>query len=405
MNLKKLIENFQLFCFSMFVIIWYINESRQTGKKYAILFLIIFSAIEGLKIIKKGKIVLCKPMIAYVLFTVFCFISSIWAINPVYSISKSGRIAFGSVFLFLGFNYFLNTENGTKKLLYIIMFSGIVFAFYILKYYGIGLYFRLLLKGRRVGSDIANVNAIGLKTATSFIICIFLGLANKKKIYYLLSILPFIVSLGTGSKKILIMIVLGFFLLLNNEKGYIKNYKQLIKFIITIVLILGIAILIMKLQYFETIFNRTKVMWNSFRNADYDSNSSTGLRKAFIEKGFKSFLEHPFTGIGIGNTSYITKEVRADYLGYLHNNYIELLASVGLIGFLLYYYNYYYIIKLYLKNRKEKKTYINLVTILVVINLVVEVGYVSFSTIGVCLLLLFEYIIVHDNLQNGERNE
>ena len=56
-------------------------------------------------------------------------------------------------------------------------------------------------------------------------------------------------------------------------------------------------------------------------------------RLHYIHLGWEYFLQRPWTGYGLDCFRYL----RYAYETYSHNNYIELLFSGGIIGFVLYY--------------------------------------------------------------------
>ena len=60
-----------------------------------------------------------------------------------------------------------------------------------------------------------------------------------------------------------------------------------------------------------------------------------------IKLGINAFFDSPLLGIGIGNTRLVVlQNMGFDY--YLHNNYLEILASVGVLGAIPYYYMWFY---------------------------------------------------------------
>ncbi len=64
-------------------------------------------------------------------------------------------------------------------------------------------------------------------------------------------------------------------------------------------------------------------------------------RMGLMEKAFDTWLQHPL-GVGLDNFKVFSGV-------YAHSNYLELLASVGLIGLFLYYFCYYKFYKLIMK--------------------------------------------------------
>ncbi|MDD3267588.1 MAG: O-antigen ligase family protein, partial [Burkholderiales bacterium] len=66
---------------------------------------------------------------------------------------------------------------------------------------------------------------------------------------------------------------------------------------------------------------------------------SSRIRFEMIEVGKTLFLSKPFLGYGIGSFSIVS-----GFDAYSHNNYIELLVGLGIIGMVLYYSMIIYII-------------------------------------------------------------
>ena len=67
---------------------------------------------------------------------------------------------------------------------------------------------------------------------------------------------------------------------------------------------------------------------------------STAVRDQMRRVGLQVFKENPIVGIGFGNTYLYGVE---DY-SYFHDNYVEVLSSGGILGFIIYYGMYGYII-------------------------------------------------------------
>jgi O-antigen ligase len=92
------------------------------------------------------------------------------------------------------------------------------------------------------------------------------------------------------------------------------------------------------------------------------TNSTSGIhgdsvRESMILYGWDSFLQRPIFGWGHASFKFLFGNFFGRYV-YSHNNYIELLTNLGLIGFVYYYGFYIYIIKKIVKvpsiNMKSK---------------------------------------------------
>lgn len=66
-----------------------------------------------------------------------------------------------------------------------------------------------------------------------------------------------------------------------------------------------------------------------------DVDGSTQQRMYLMQQGIRVWMEHPFLGVGWYNYRFYN-----DAHLYAHNNYVELLASLGIVGFGLYYAMY-----------------------------------------------------------------
>ena len=203
-NIEIATKNIKIILFFAYLLVYYIFGADTEKVKYSEIILLLFMGLEFLNILKTKKIKYYIPIIIVFAFAFYCFLSNFWAINSELAIDKSKTLFILAVFLLITYNFFSNIENAENILLKIIMYAGIIFSIYIIMYYGISEYFGKLIRGERIGAEINNVNAIGLQTSISIIIAIFYGLYENNKGYFLLSIIPLIVSLGTGSRKVII---------------------------------------------------------------------------------------------------------------------------------------------------------------------------------------------------------
>lgn len=108
-----------------------------------------------------------------------------------------------------------------------------------------------------------------------------------------------------------------------------------------------------------------------------DSSNQDTLRMLYLKYGIEVFKNHPILGIGSGN-SHIVTLMAAGKKTYLHNNYVELLVNLGVIGFALYYYLYYYLIR---RLRSEEKNCFEnrVMVVLLIAQLISDFGVTSYS--------------------------
>ncbi|MBE5819573.1 MAG: hypothetical protein E7310_01915 [Clostridiales bacterium] len=401
---KNYLNKIQLILFTCFLFLWYISANQTSLRTIAICIFGIFCIIEVVKIFSNKKIMFNSALLSFIFLVAFGFISLLWAKDDSAVISKAIALFMGFVFLTLSYNFFMKIENPTDVIIKIIKLVGVIFSIYVILYYGIMHYFNMLLSGRRIGTEIINVNFIGVISSITFILLIYdLLLKNtQNKIGIILfSIIPLIVSLGTGSKKVIIVIVLGLIILL------LKKFKEkfTLRNIITIFMFLAVIIISISFfynrGYLNTIFGRFETMINTLLNEEINS-GSTYVRKMFIKSGLEAFLRSPLFGIGLNNSRIITYELFEEET-YLHCNYVELLACMGIIGFTLFYYIYYYVIYNCIKNKNTKNS--DIIMIIFIINLFLDIGNVSYYEIKTFMYFLLGIVFVGTIKKEKKKNE
>lgn len=157
---NNIITKIKISLFFVYMLALYIWGADTEKVKYTEVILLVFLGLEGIEIIKNGKIKFCIPIIFLFCFTFFCFLSNFWAINSKLSIDKAESLLLLDVFILISYNFFINIENSEDIILKCIMYAGIFFSIYVLAYYGIGEYINRLMSGERMGAEIDNVNTI-----------------------------------------------------------------------------------------------------------------------------------------------------------------------------------------------------------------------------------------------------
>jgi O-antigen ligase len=223
---------------------------------------------------------------------------------------------------------------------------------------------------QRIGNKIYNANAIGLYLGFATIFAAYLSMLKKQKHYYVIMCMFFLVILATGSRKAFLLVLLGI-AALNIIKSD-KVWKRLIAIpISTFIIILGYQLIMNVPTLYNIIGSRIErliYMFTGLGNVD----ASTRIRLGMIETGISLFKLRPFSGHGINSFTIIS-----GYDTYSHNNYIELLVGVGLIGTLIYYSIYAHIIIKLAKNRRNRIASVFLIVITLLT--IIEYGLVSWE--------------------------
>ena len=133
------------------------------------------------------------------------------------------------------------------------------------------------------------------------------------------------------------------------------------------------------LTIFSNLFTRLQSMM-SFVTGSGSVDYSTSARSRLISIGMDLFKKHPILGIGMDNAKIyggIAFRIQ-DY--YLHNNYVELLADGGIVGFSLYYSMFVYFIYALIKYRDFNDEEYIFCVVLLIVNLIMDYGMVSYDS-------------------------
>ncbi|MCD4827132.1 MAG: O-antigen ligase family protein [Acholeplasmataceae bacterium] len=238
-------------------------------------------------------------------------------------------------------NYVYITK-GFKDIVNAYILGGIILLSYALYLYGfdIGQTVENSNYLLRIGAELGNTNTVGLKLAFLFVLIFYKLLYFKTKItgkiiFFITMIFSFGFSMLTGSKKAIIFIFLGIFILSFPKINFRRNgLKSVINFVFIALLIYILYYSIFNFELFRTISYRITQLLNFFSNSG--GSESELLRAEYIKQGIIETLKSPFLGRG-AFSSY-------SFFGtYSHNNYIEILLNTGVIGFFIFYISYFFL--------------------------------------------------------------
>ena len=186
----------------------------------------------------------------------------------------------------------------------------------------------------RIGSDFGyNANYVGVIGAYAGI---FAGMNffYYRKFYGLIQLaLALVIVFLTGSRTSLAILVIGVAFEFLNEIMMNPNWlKKLGLFVFCVILACFVLWLCFNVPlFYEMLGQRIETFILSLQGVK-TSEGSTSIRISMMSEGLEVFRRHPITGIGIGNSGAYSV-----HHTYFHNNYVEILADTGLIGFIVYY--------------------------------------------------------------------
>ena len=294
--------------------------------------------------------------------------------------------------IFILSNY-IDDDNKIYKIFKVFVWAGVAVVINIFYYYGLEL-FELTINSTgisstafRIGGNIGNSNQIGMFCVFSTVFSVYLLMQHKVKYrftYIIISIICATIGLLTGSKKALLILVLGILGLALFRKGRILIKTKSILFVCTFLVVFYFAIIY--IPVFDTIQLRMENLIHGFMGNITESDDY--LRIYMIKKSLEKFILNPVFGNGVYASSY--------YLGtYSHNNYTEILVNTGMLGFLAFYWPYYIYVRKMLKGQRRASdlkaiAYTSFLLLLVLGNAMVYYFDLYFQMIMVLVSIAFE---------------
>jgi len=288
----------------------------------------------------KGRItVRIAPFhIRILVFGLFCILSALWAWMPSSAFQSGITVLEILACMSVVFLFYQDSEH-VNGLLDAIMWSGIIVILYMVMEYGIEALVGMAERAERMDADIANPNMVAIWISFCAV-AIFHKLINSKFRLSYLSLAGMVLFLGLlQSRTALFVTLIGMLLALYfraTEKG--SGVAKTFRFIMIAAVFLFAIYQVSQLAVFNGIIDRIRAM---FGMVSEHKESSSALRRLFMQIGIEQFIKTPILGIGIGSTPNLTS-MHSSHYTYLHNNYVEMLASGGIIGFLIYYSIYYF---------------------------------------------------------------
>jgi O-antigen ligase len=294
-------------------------------------------------LMNKKKLVINLTLVAFLLFIVVCALSAFYAVNPSLVYSKVMTLLLVFV-LILSVGNYLDTVDKIEKTIHYFVYGGFIASIYIFLNAD-------FTEVTRFGSQLGNVNAIGIIIGISDTFAFYLWLTERKfrHLIMLVAMLPII--LITGSRKALFFIIFNFLIIL-----FLRSSSSLMK-IIKFMIISGLGLIVafyliyhVKLLY-EILGTRMDNLF-AFILGKGTREGSLNARSYMAQFGLHVFGQKPWLGYGIDNYRVLLKNELGSGT-YSHNNFIELMVGTGVIGLSTYYLTHLFALKGLVGARKE----------------------------------------------------
>lgn len=326
----------------------------------------------------------------YLLFIALAEISSVWAYSPVASAFGYVKFMLLIFILCVGIVQYAITSEDVERLLD--LFAGVAFSEALIEF--IGTPVNLWLSGY-FGKYVSetNTNAFGYILLFGLIVAFYKAYIKGKRWWYLPTIIMVIGCIFSSSRKACFMSFIGILLILLFAR---KKRNHLLHFFLMILVTISVFTLIMTNETLYNIIGMRFEKLFDFINKTSTRDSSLSQRDFFIAYAHELFKRHPVIGNGFANfAELLSSQTGAGYY-YAHNNYWEILADLGVLGFITYYWFYaYLLIKIFVQFLKRQ---FNDLTIVAVVMLLVEIfmewGIISMQYLRSQLVIVLVFICI-----------
>lgn len=325
------------------------------------------------------------------IFCLFCYTSAIWAQRASYSISKGNLLLQILVAMTVMHLIFADWTDITA-LLKLIQWGNYIVLGYVIAKYGWSTITNLIQNDSRLSNDFLNANTIGMCAAYAITINVYFILYEKIRLTDILIIPAIIVLAASGSRKALLIALMGIFMLFILKNFDMKKFiKSLLKVFFVVLVLLILILFLLKLPMFENTIGRFNDLF-LLMSGGGTSSTSGWIRFQYIKLGLNLFKQNPILGIGIDNAKIYTYSLYG-LEHYLHNNYVELLACGGIIGTVIYYSIYVYILGVMIRNISKRDKEWDICIVLLVIRFIIDYGAVSYESRGTYVYLLLFWLM------------
>lgn len=328
-------------------------------------------------------------------FLAVCSISYVYSIdiNRTFKVLKGILV---NTLVLLSIMWNIRSLDDISDLIKIILWVSIVNAIYLIITVDWS-----LVGTDRLGKDYTgegwNANTIGMMSVWGILFVIYLAKVCGQKKYYLaiLLFLPLLIYSGSRKAWVSTLGVAVAYALINNKKHIFRAM------VISGISVYALYYLMINVPVlYEVGGHRLEALVEGLLQGG-EMDSSAEKRMDFVGYGIRWFCEKPIFGYGLHTYARLLGTSDYRLFTYSHNNYIELLVGVGLVGAVIYYIPYAYVLisllNKFFRERKygiQQQTATILFLVLVIIILVMQLGMVMYANALYITLLMMPYLYV-----------
>ncbi|MBQ7410441.1 MAG: O-antigen ligase family protein [Clostridia bacterium] len=339
---------------------------------------------------KKDKKINIKFLLSWMVMIFWVVLSFLWATstnNALKFLREIGQCAIVCILL----SVYCKDKESIKKMLKFISIAMAIMIIYLFIKTPLSEWNKIYNYTDNVADDAGRLgytigvhpNSMGSLCVITFCIWLYIFKTEKNKFSFIWMFLSVALLLFSKSRGAILQLLVMFFLFwILEENDFIKNIKKII--LIVVISVIAVYSILNVPFLYNLIGFRFEGILGIFNSNSTKVDASTTGRTKLMLVGLKMFLESPVLGVGAGNYANIAyyeydiwKEV------YSHCNYIEILANLGCVGFIIYYYPRIFCVLELLKKRKclesdEKYEYVFLLSFCIT-NFFAEITKITYS--------------------------
>lgn len=350
-------------------------------------------------LMSKHKCVIRYFMFFYLAFLAYVGLSMCWALNVDYTRVKFILLLEYALPLTVVSSY-VSDKGRLMRCLRLFISAALINVIYVMSFVGLN---NLRATSENFIETAWNANSIGLMMAYSSFALFYLHYNRKSYVpgkmwlNYPIGIFCVLTLVISASRKALV-VLMGFIAisyLITNKNRILKFFEVLIAVVIAFFLIMKVPIL----------YNSIGIRMEGLLGLAGTIDVSTSIRMEMIELGGKWIKEKSLIGYGFDNfrTLYYAYLPRPWNDTYSHNNYIELLVGGGIIGLVLYYQRYFYLLASAIKSKNLMRQ--KFIIPIVLIFMVIEVGLVDYYDYFVQFFVCLCFAPFYSCGMRGEKDE
>lgn len=301
-----------------------LNEGDVLNLASKVLLVVAFS-LEALN----NKMRLSPFFVVAALFVIYSAASVSWSVAPSASMPRVMTFANQFVCYFAAICLIRWNRERMHLCLTCFVLSAFVSAAYVIAIQGV------TFQEDRYSGDAVSSGQLALTSALAMTVCVYRYFVTKRKAYLIsTACLALSLVLTSGRRGFLIITVFVILLALSNTRGLEK------KIFTAFAAIIGVVLLLWLCMTNEFLYSYIGVRLESFFNFALFGevgDSSTQGRARLIDFGMQLFSESPMIGNGISSFESVFMTQHAAWGTSADNNYVELLADLGITGLILYY--------------------------------------------------------------------